>query len=211
MEQSNADSAETGQRMLCPHRGTTSRIPTRHQAPNHSWEEIVRKLIIAALLLVAGGLAYAGSEKHLDDGPDLTICENTLELLKKGNPAGFEMLSEHWIDRGQENRAKLTEFLEVQFPGLQRRIKSLGDSCGVELIHAEEAGAVRRYYYLCKYELGWVRWRFTFYRPAKEWFLQGCNFNDNEDGLFAESGHCLTHDHHGETSIAKQPHETSSR
>ena len=171
----------------------------------------MRKLIIAALLLVAGGLVYAGSEKHLNDGPDLTICQRALDLLKNGDPAGFDLLSEHWIDRGQQSRAKMAEFLEVQFPGLQRRIKSLGDPCGVELIHADEAGSVCRYFYLSKYELGWVRWRFTFYRPAKEWLLQACNFNDNEDALFGESGHCLLHTSNGELSIAEQPRETSSR
>lgn len=172
----------------------------------------MRKLLIAVVLTIAGGLAYAGSEKYLSDGPDLTVCEQALEFLSKGDRAGFDVLSEHLLDRSQESNAKVTEFLEVQFPGLQRRIKSLGEPRGVELVDAANAGgSVRRYFYLCKYEHGWIRWRFTFYRPTTKWLLQGCNFADNEDALFAECGHCLLHSDSSETSLAEKPTVTSSR
>lgn len=153
----------------------------------------MRKWILVAAMMVVGGFVYAGTDSYLRHGePDLTTCERALDLLSKGERAGFDVLFEQWPDKSPAGKAKMEELTDTHAP-IVRRVTTLGDLCGIELVHAEEVGSfLRRYSYVCKYEQGRVRWLFTFYRPGDKWRFDGYGWTTDENSLFAECGHSIS-------------------
>ncbi|HWB12093.1 MAG TPA: hypothetical protein VG826_22900 [Pirellulales bacterium] len=151
----------------------------------------MRKSILVAAVAVFGGFVYAGSETLMhDDEPDVKLCEQALELLSKGERSGFKLLLGQ---SSEENDGQKSKFIDSQAGLLRGHIQSLGEQYGFELVDAQEVGhCLRRYTYLCKYDHGRIRWRFTFYRRADDWRFEGYHFDADDNALFAEAGHALT-------------------
>lgn len=175
----------------------------------------MRKLIKpTALVAVLGSLVYAGAGGETKPSePDLKTCERALQLLSKGDRAGFEMLFEQWPDKSESGRATTAGLADAQAPVIQGAIKALGEaSYGVELVAAEQVGQIlRRYSYVCKYQKGCLRWSFTFYRPADEWRFQSYDFGGGEQDLFDKCGREVPLSEGSEYPLANRPDETLSQ
>lgn len=168
----------------------------------------MRKLIFpAALLAVLGGIVYAragGQSKSSE--PDLTTCERALQLLSKGDRAGFDVLFEQWPDQSESGNATIADLADTHAPVIHGVIKPLGEPFGVDLVAAEEVGQVlRRYSYVSKYEKGCVRWTFTFYRPADAWRFQSYDFDAGEKDLFEKCGRAIPLPERAAYSVADRP------
>jgi hypothetical protein len=130
------------------------------------------------------------------------ICEEALEHLIRCDPAGFEVLKTHLrrtgdpaadavLDAigGPRDDQQWLEFFRGQMVAAKQATKSYGEPAGFELVAVRRVGgALKRFTYLCKYQKGWVRWRFTFYKPHGRWMLLGFVFDQNEEALFSECG-----------------------
>lgn len=152
----------------------------------------MRKALAAAGLVTFGILAYAGADNDLErTEPDLGICQQALRQLSKGERAGFDVLFEA-TKREEKDVARLAKQADSQIDGIRDWVDAVGELHGIDLVHIEEVGHVmRRYFYVCKYERGWMRWRFTFYRPASEWRFESYDLDGTENALFSECGHSL--------------------
>ena len=148
----------------------------------------MRASILIAVAVVFGGLMYAGANSYLDEqGPDLKAVEQALQLLSKGERAGFDVL----VERFPTSKGDPKKF-DSHARLIRSHVESLGEPCGFELVGAEEVGgSLRGYTYLCKYEQGRIRWRFNFYRPKDEWKLDFYQFDSDDNALFAATGHRL--------------------
>jgi hypothetical protein len=162
----------------------------------------MRTSILVAAAVVFGGLMYAGASSHLDEqGPDLKVVEEALQLLSKGERAGFDVLAKRFPPKNADPKG-----LDSQARLIRIQVESLGEPCGFELVGAEGVGgSIRGYTYLCKYEDGCMRWRFNFYRPKGEWKLNGYWFDTNNDNaLFLTAGYKLPVSGASE-SVAERP------
>lgn len=153
-------------------------------------------------MLFAAGIAYAAGVTPAGDQPE-EICEAALAHLIKCDPAGFDVLKRHLCRTGDpatdavldtlgkpRDYDSFAEFFRDQMAAAKETTKSLGEPIGFELVGVRQVGgAVKRFTYLCKYQAGWIRWRFTFYKPDRQWMLLGFVYDENEEALFSECGH----------------------
>jgi hypothetical protein len=157
-------------------------------------------VLIGAVIVVCGGLLYAGASTYLEErGPDLTVVEDALQLLSKGEREGFDVLVKRFPPKNATPQQ-----LDSQARLIRVQVELLGQPCGTELVGAEGVGdSIRGYTYISKYEEGYIRWRFNFYRPKNEWKLSGYWFDSgNDDALFSTAGHKLFD---GNSEIAGRP------
>ena len=141
---------------------------------------------MGGLAFLAAGVAYAAGVSPAGDQPE-DICEEALEHLIKCDPAGFDVLKRHLCRTDYD---KFVKFFRGQMAAAKETIESSGEPIGFELVRVRQVGgAVKRFTYLCKYQTGWIRWRFTFYKPDRHWMLYSFVYDENEEALFSDCGH----------------------
>jgi hypothetical protein len=157
-------------------------------------------VLIGAAIVGCGALLYAGAGSYLDDqGPDLRSVEEALQMLSKGDRAGFDVLAKRFPFKNATPKQ-----LDTHARLIRGHVESLGEPCGFELVGAQGVGSsMRGYTYLCKYEDGRMRWRFNFYRPKDEWKLEGVSFDSDDNALYFASGYKLPL--LGEPEVAERP------
>lgn len=162
----------------------------------------MRLALIGGLILFASSIAFATGVASAVKQPE-KICEEALEHLIKCDAEGFDVLKQHLRRTGDpatdaaldtigtsHGDDKRMAIFKGQMAAIKEYTKSLGEPIGFELVGVRQVGgALKRFTYLCKYQKGWIRWRFTFYQPERQWMLCSFMFDENEEALFAECGH----------------------
>jgi len=145
----------------------------------------MRRIFALLALLAASGLAYAAADQAADGGgPEADVLNQALALLSRGDSAGFDPLIELMPEA---QRQQFALYVKSQSLNLKEQVQQHGEPLGSDLVEIQEVGCVlRRYYYITRYKDGWIRWRFSFYRPEAQWEFVTYQFHNEEDGVFFE-------------------------
>jgi hypothetical protein len=140
----------------------------------------MKKVIFLLLFLALSHSAIAGSFKaeqelrpFADKFMDQIIVSKFQEALNSAKP--YWPLPAVEID-GLANQ------IQQQWPIVDQRF---GQSIAKEFLKEERIGkSFIRYYYLQKFENHALYWRFDFYKPHKEWVINGVIYLDNLEILY---------------------------
>lgn len=140
----------------------------------------MRFWIIAIILIVAQSV----SAQTLNDIEETRLLSNKImqHFLKTEFIEGLDIAKGYWPLPPVEIDG-LANQISTQWSIVQQRF---GKPTGMEFIKEERIGkSFVRFYYLHKFENHAIYWKFTYYKPDKEWKINGITFKDNLDFLFS--------------------------
>ena len=139
----------------------------------------MRAWIIVLMIIVA----QSASAASLNDISGTKSLSNKImqHFLKAEFVKGLDIAKAYWPLPPVEIDG-LANQINTQWSVVQQRF---GKPTGMEFIKEERLGkSFVRFYYLHKFENHAIYWRFTYYKPKKEWKINGITFQDNLDFLF---------------------------
>ena len=131
-------------------------------------------------MFVMTGIANA---KHLFTTDETkAIAEQMMShFIKKEFAEGVAIAKPH-LPSPDVELGHLIKKIEQQWPIVEKRF---GRAVSYELAQEQKiADSFIRYYYLHKFSNHAIYWNITFYKPEKEWVLNGVSFKDNLDVLY---------------------------
>lgn len=136
-------------------------------------------ILITMLLLISQGV-YA--ENLTTDMKAQTLTNKMLNhFTKEEFKAGLALAKPYWPLPEVEIDG-LANQINTQWPIVQQRF---GKATGFELVKTEKiGGSFLRYYYLHKFENHAIYWQITFYKPYKNWIVNGVTFQDTLEKLY---------------------------
>ena len=135
-------------------------------------------IIVLVLFMVQP--VYAGALKEISETKSLSnkIMQH---FVKEEFTKGLNIAKTYWPLPPVEIDG-LANQINTQWSVVRNRF---GNPTGMEFIKEERIGkSFVRFYYLHKFENHAIYWRFTFYKPKKEWKINGITFKDDLDSLF---------------------------
>ncbi|MGB5473679.1 MAG: hypothetical protein WBQ78_09405 [Gammaproteobacteria bacterium] len=133
-----------------------------------------------ALILIVAQSVSAGTLNEIADTRSLSdkIMQH---FLKAEFVEGLDIAKGHWPLPPVEIDG-LANQINTQWSIVQQRF---GKPTGEEFIKEERIGkSFVRFFYLHKFENHAIYWEFTYYKPNKEWKINGITFKDDLDFLF---------------------------
>ena len=135
---------------------------------------------IIVFVFIAAQPVSAASLKEVSETKSLSY-KIMQHFVKEEFAQGLEIAKAYWPLSPVEID-NLANQINSQWSIVRQRF---GHPTGIELIKEERIGkSFVRFFYLHKFENHAIYWRFTFYKPRKEWKINGITFKDNLDFLF---------------------------
>ncbi|GAA0396450.1 hypothetical protein GCM10009133_01920 [Cocleimonas flava] len=131
-------------------------------------------------LSFASGVIHA---KELKNQIDTKALADKMvgHFIKKEFTEGMAVAKPHW-PLPKVELDNLIKTIEKQWPIVDQRF---GQAVGLEMVSKEKIGdSFLRYYYLHKFNNHAIYWKITFYKPEKNWVVNGVSFKDNLDILY---------------------------
>lgn len=102
-------------------------------------------------------------------------------FINKEFTEGMAVAKPHW-PLPEVELDNLIKTIEKQWPIVDQRF---GQAVGQEMVNKQKIGdSFLRYYYLHKFKNHAIYWKITFYKPEKNWVVNGVSFKDNLDILY---------------------------
>jgi hypothetical protein len=145
----------------------------------------MKSKFVVTNVLVACGLLFFQPALAADPPSPREICEQALPHLMLGKAEGFEVLARfNTSDTKTSDPASVAAAYEAHANQIQRWAESKGRALGFELVEEKRVNdTISRCVYICKFERGFMRWVFKFYRPEGRWFVLAYHFDENFDAL----------------------------